>query len=246
LNLAGTRGITTPAEAIEAVKGAVEKHPVVLFMKGTPVMPQCGFSARTVGIMREVGVPFETVDVMNEETNPGVRDAVKQFSNWPTIPQLFVNGQLVGGADIVGELYTTGELQQQLKTAASSGASGEERGSEAASKSNADSAPETTGEILLINDPSRPVASGVSKLLDENFKLHTLRIVDESSQHEGDAGALEMGLTSESHFRVEIVAPEFEGLTPVLRQQKVFEVLSGMMPKIHALSLVTKTPAELA
>jgi len=190
-------------------------------------------------------VPFESVNVMDEEGNPGVRDAVKQFINWPTIPQLFVNGQLVGGADIVGELYTTGELQQQLKTAASSGTSDQEGGSSTVSKSNSVGAPETKGEILLVSDPARPVATGMSKLLDGNFKLHTLRIVDESSQHEGDAGALEMGLTSESHFLVEIVAPEFEGLTPVLRQQKVFSVLSSVMPKIHALSLVTKCQQRL-
>jgi len=242
LSLAGVAGITTMSEAVEAVRTAVERHPVLLFMKGTPAMPQCGFSARSVGILSSIGVPFDTVNVMDEVANTGVREGVKQYSDWPTIPQLFVNGQLVGGADIIGEMQASGQLEQTLKSAVAGGSGA---GAEAVeSQASAKAVPE--GEVRLIEDPSRPVASLLSRTLDDAFQLHTLRIVDESSQHEGDAGALEMGLTSESHFRVEVVAPEFDGLSPVQRQQKVFNALTDVMPRIHALSLVTRTPAELA
>jgi len=86
----------------------------------------------------------------------------------------------------------------------------------------------------------------MSLLLSQAFELRGLRIVDESAQHEGDPGALEMGLQGESHFRVELAAPEFEGLSPVQRQQRVFDSLADVMPRIHALSLVTRTPAEAA
>mmetsp|Transcript_47619 Transcript_47619/g.110300 ORF Transcript_47619/g.110300 Transcript_47619/m.110300 type:complete len:423 (-) Transcript_47619:59-1327(-) len=235
LNLGGVRGITTMAEALEAVKEAVASHPVVLFMKGTPAMPQCGFSARSVGIMNSVGVPFDTVNVLDDVANTGVREAVKQFSNWPTIPQLFVNGELVGGADIIGEMYESGKLESALKSSPTSG-------SEVAKST----APISAGKVAVIDDPGRPVASSMSRILSEVFQLHTLQIVDESSQHEGDAGALEMGLTGESHFKVEIAAQDFEGLSPVQRQKKVFDALSDVMPRIHALSLVTRTPAEVS
>ena len=108
LNLGGVGGIASQAEAMDAVKQAVEENPIVLFMKGTPAMPQCGFSARTSGLLREIGVPFETVNVLDESSNPGVREAVKEFGQWPTIPQLYVSGKLVGGADIVMEMYQEG------------------------------------------------------------------------------------------------------------------------------------------
>uniref|UniRef100_A0A7S4T569 BolA family transcriptional regulator n=1 Tax=Alexandrium monilatum TaxID=311494 RepID=A0A7S4T569_9DINO len=102
------------------------------------------------------------------------------------------------------------------------------------------------GVVALVDDPSRPTATQMSRILREAFELHALRITDESAQHEGDAGALEMGLTGESHFRVELAAPEFEGLSPVQRQQRVFDALGELMPRIHALSLVTRTPAEVS
>eukprot|EP00440_Ansanella_granifera_P004034 gb/GFBE01004379.1/.p1 GENE.gb/GFBE01004379.1/~~gb/GFBE01004379.1/.p1 ORF type:complete len:447 (+),score=82.72 gb/GFBE01004379.1/:1-1341(+) len=242
LSLGGVGGIVTPAEALAAVRRAVEENPVILFMKGTPAMPQCGFSARTSGLLREIGVPFETVNVLDNENNPGVRDAVKEFGNWPTIPQLYVSGQLVGGADIVMEMHQTGQLEQALKSAA--------QGQSAAGSAETGSAPaEATagrGNVRLIDDPRRPTATALCKALDSTFTLVDLRVADDSAAHEGDAGALEMGLTSESHFSVEIVAPEFAGLMPVQRQQKVYEALSQVMPKIHALSLVTRTPAEVA
>mmetsp|Transcript_18376 Transcript_18376/g.50425 ORF Transcript_18376/g.50425 Transcript_18376/m.50425 type:complete len:467 (-) Transcript_18376:32-1432(-) len=241
LNLAGVRGITSPHEAMAAVEEVVQNYPVLLFMKGSPAMPQCGFSARTVGIMSQIGVPYETVNVLDDDANPGVRDAVKKYSNWPTIPQLFVRGELVGGCDIITELHESGQLAQQLKNAAS--------GDEAAPSSAASvrgAAGDAVGTVTLVNDPSRPTASLMSRVLNEQLQLNALSIVDESSQHAGDAGALEMGLTSESHFKVEIVASDFEGLSPVLRQKKVFDALSDVMPRIHALSLVTRTPAEVS
>jgi len=243
LNLAGVGGITSQAEALDAVKGAVTRHPIVLFMKGTPAMPQCGFSARSVGIMGSLGIPFDTVNVMDVEANPGVRDAVKEFSKWPTIPQLFVKGQLVGGADIIAEMQATGQLETTLKEATRAteeeSQDGTDRETDAAATRSF-----TPGEILLVDNPSRPTASLISRTLNDAFQLHSLRIVDQSSDHEGDAGALEMGLTGESHFRVELSAPEFEGLSTLQRQQKVYGVLSEVMPRIHALSLVTQTPAE--
>ena len=85
---------------------------VVLFMKGTPVFPQCGFSAAVVEVLSRLGVKFKGVDVL---IDPGVREGIKQFSNWPTIPQLYVKGEFIGGCDIVREMYASGELAQVLK-----------------------------------------------------------------------------------------------------------------------------------
>ncbi|CAJ1352554.1 unnamed protein product [Effrenium voratum] len=238
LNLGGVGGIASQAEAMEAVRTAVESNPVLLFMKGTPAMPQCGFSARTSGLLREIGMPFETVNVLDEASNPGVREAVKEYGQWPTIPQLYVSGQLVGGADIVMEMYEKGELEQMLVIASDGGGASQEAAESSAPGEYA------TGNIKLIDDSRRPTATALCKALDESFTLLDLRVVDDSAAHEGDAGALEMGLTSESHFTVQMVAPEFSGLTPVQRQQKVYEALSDVMPRIHALSLVTRTPEE--
>lgn len=236
LDLAGPAGIQSMAEAIDAVQKAITKHPVVLFMKGTPMMPACGFSARTVGILGSVGVPYESVNVMDDRANPGVRDAVKQVSNWPTIPQLFVNGQLIGGCDIITEMYDSGKLKPALQNAAAGGGAGEEEESS-----------DWQGEVSLVSDAKRPTASLISKTLADAFDLRAMRIIDQSGDHEGDAGAMEMGLTGESHFTLEITAPDFAGLGAVQRQQKVFDILkeAGIMTKVHALSLVTKTPREV-
>ena len=86
--------------------------PVVLFMKGSPVFPQCGFSAAVVQILSQLGVKFKGVDVLSD---PQIRQGIKEFSNWPTIPQLYVKGEFIGGCDIVREMYETGELQQVLE-----------------------------------------------------------------------------------------------------------------------------------
>ena len=89
----------------------IQENPVVLYMKGTPVFPQCGFSATVVQILSNLGVKYKAVDVLKD---PEVRQGIKEFSNWPTIPQLYVKGEFVGGSDIMMEMYESGELQQLL------------------------------------------------------------------------------------------------------------------------------------
>jgi monothiol glutaredoxin len=95
----------------DAIAGAIEEHPVILFMKGTPEQPACGFSARTSAALQSLGTPFAAVDVLPD---PRIRQELSAISSWPTIPQLFVNRELVGGCDIVMELYESGELAQIL------------------------------------------------------------------------------------------------------------------------------------
>ncbi len=95
----------------EAIQSAISENPVLLFMKGTPEQPMCGFSARTVAILQSLGKPFAAVDVLPD---PRIRQELSALSNWPTIPQLFVDGELVGGCDIVTEMYESGELQDAL------------------------------------------------------------------------------------------------------------------------------------
>ena len=94
------------------IRDQVTGHPVVLYMKGTPQFPQCGFSATAVQILKACGVgDFFSVDVLE---NQDIREGIKQYANWPTIPQLYIQGQFVGGADIMRELYQSGELQKLL------------------------------------------------------------------------------------------------------------------------------------
>ena len=93
------------------IAATVAEHPVVLFMKGTPDAPKCGFSAAVVQILDPVGAPFVGVDVLQDES---LRDGIKIFTDWPTIPQLYVKGEVVGGSDIVREMFQSGELQQAL------------------------------------------------------------------------------------------------------------------------------------
>lgn len=106
------------AKAMEIIKNEVESHSVVLFMKGTPDFPQCGFSARSAEAIKACGVPFKSINVFDDEEN--YRQGVKEYSNWPTLPQLFVNGELVGGSDIVIDLFQAGELKGMLEKAAGS------------------------------------------------------------------------------------------------------------------------------
>ena len=100
-------------ELDEGVKSRIEKeissNEVVLFMKGTPVFPQCGFSSMVSQVLSHIGVEFKGVDVLAE---PTLRDGIKSFSDWPTIPQLYVKGEFIGGGDIVKEMYENGELQE--------------------------------------------------------------------------------------------------------------------------------------
>ena len=96
----------------DIIKDQVSKNRVVLYMKGSPDFPQCGFSANVVGILRACGVgDFYSVNVLE---NPDIRQGIKEFANWPTIPQLYVNGEFVGGSDILAEMYQKGELQKVL------------------------------------------------------------------------------------------------------------------------------------
>ncbi|HEV7995024.1 MAG TPA: Grx4 family monothiol glutaredoxin [Stellaceae bacterium] len=96
----------------ERIRNEIAETPVVLFMKGSPVFPQCGFSAAVVQILSHLGVKFKGVDVL---ADPQIRQGIKEFSSWPTIPQLYVKGEFVGGCDIIREMYETGELQQVLE-----------------------------------------------------------------------------------------------------------------------------------
>ncbi len=99
----------------DIIKDQVSKNRVVLYMKGSPDFPQCGFSANVVGILRACGVgDFYSVNVLE---NPDIRQGIKEFANWPTIPQLYVNGEFVGGSDILAEMYQKGELQKMLAEA---------------------------------------------------------------------------------------------------------------------------------
>ena len=97
------------ATVTERIKRDISENPVLLYMKGTPVFPQCGFSAAVVQALMLSGVEFKGVNVLEDQE---IREGVKHFSNWPTIPQLYVKGEFVGGCDIVREMYETGELQQ--------------------------------------------------------------------------------------------------------------------------------------
>ena len=95
----------------ERIKQDITDNPVLLYMKGTPVFPQCGFSAAVVQILTTMGVKFKGIDVL---ADPEIREGIKVFSNWPTIPQLYVKGEFVGGCDIIREMYESGELQDYL------------------------------------------------------------------------------------------------------------------------------------
>jgi monothiol glutaredoxin len=100
------------ADVKQRLDEIVNGHDVVLFMKGTALFPQCGFSSRAVSILDHLGVAFETVDVLQD---PEIRNGIKDYSDWPTIPQLYVKGEFVGGSDIMMEMYEAGELQQLIE-----------------------------------------------------------------------------------------------------------------------------------
>ena len=101
----------TDATVTDRIKQDISDNQVVLYMKGTPVFPQCGFSAAVVQILTQIGVKFKGIDVL---TDPAVRQGIKDFSNWPTVPQLYVKGEFVGGCDIVTEMFQSGELETLL------------------------------------------------------------------------------------------------------------------------------------
>jgi monothiol glutaredoxin len=104
-------------ELQQRIQSVVSQDKIVVFMKGTKLMPQCGFSNNVVQILNSLGVPYGTVDVLDD---PEIRQGIKEFSNWPTIPQVYVNGEFLGGSDILIELYQNGELQQMVEVALAS------------------------------------------------------------------------------------------------------------------------------
>ncbi|MCW9679624.1 Grx4 family monothiol glutaredoxin [Dolichospermum planctonicum UHCC 0167] len=104
-------------ELKERIDTLVEENKIMVFMKGNKLMPQCGFSNNVVQILNTLGVPFETLDVLADQD---IRQGIKEYSNWPTIPQVYINGQFVGGSDILIEMYNKGELQQVVEVALAS------------------------------------------------------------------------------------------------------------------------------
>lgn len=98
-------------DVVERIKALVAEHPAVLFMKGTPQFPMCGFSSRAVAALRDAGMPFHAVNVLED---PEIRAGLPAYANWPTFPQLFVQGELIGGCDIIEELRVSGELARML------------------------------------------------------------------------------------------------------------------------------------
>jgi len=101
----------------DRINALVKQHKILVFMKGNKLMPQCGFSNNVVQILNSLGVPYETVDVLEDFE---IRQGIKEYSSWPTIPQLYLNGEFVGGSDIAIELYQSGELQQMVEVALAS------------------------------------------------------------------------------------------------------------------------------
>ena len=96
----------------DKIQNIIDENDVLLFMKGTPVMPQCGFSAAVVGVLSHMGINYNSVNVLED---PEIREGIKEFSDWPTIPQLYVKKEFVGGCDIVKEMYENGELKKKLE-----------------------------------------------------------------------------------------------------------------------------------
>jgi monothiol glutaredoxin len=102
------------SDARERIESAIKGNKIMIFMKGNRSFPQCGFSAATVAIFDELGVPYATADVLSD---PELRDGIKRYSNWPTIPQVYIDGKFVGGCDIIREMHETGELEPLVKAA---------------------------------------------------------------------------------------------------------------------------------
>ena len=99
-------------ETSELIQSEIDNSEIVLFMKGTPVMPQCGFSANIVGVLTHLGAKFKSINVLEDNK---IREGIKIFSDWPTIPQLYIKGEFIGGCDIVREMYENGELSELIK-----------------------------------------------------------------------------------------------------------------------------------
>src|SRR6185437_9103056 len=104
---------TTTNPVFERIRQEIGQNDIVLYMKGSPVFPQCGFSAAVIQVLSELGVKFKSFDVL---TDPSLRQGIKEFSQWPTIPQLYVKGEFIGGCDIVREMHASGELREMFST----------------------------------------------------------------------------------------------------------------------------------
>ena len=100
----------------ETIKQQITENPIILYMKGSAEMPLCGFSAKATKLLKSCGVQFATVNILD---NPEIRQGIKDYSNWPTLPQLYVNGEFIGGCDIMTEMHESGELQELIKSVAS-------------------------------------------------------------------------------------------------------------------------------
>jgi monothiol glutaredoxin len=112
-NAAGPKTRAEGGDVMTELKAEVSQHAVVLFMKGTPAQPMCGFSAKAAGILDTYGIPYHTVNIL---TDPEKRQAIKVFSDWPTIPQIYVDGEFLGGSDILTQMYENGQLDDVMKT----------------------------------------------------------------------------------------------------------------------------------
>jgi len=102
------------ANVNDRIRDAIESNKILIYMKGSPSFPMCGFSAATIEVFEQLGVPYQTVDVLKD---PEIREGIKRFSNWPTIPQVYVAGKFVGGCDIVREMHAAGELEPLVREA---------------------------------------------------------------------------------------------------------------------------------
>ena len=109
--------VENPTEITATIDKLVKENKIMVFMKGTKLMPQCGFSNNVVQILSTLGVPFETFDVLSDYN---IRQGIKEYSNWPTIPQVYINGEFIGGSDILIELYQKGQLQEKVEVALAS------------------------------------------------------------------------------------------------------------------------------
>jgi len=109
--------VENPTEIKATIDKLVKENKIMVFMKGTKLMPQCGFSNNVVQILNTLGVPFETFDVLSDYN---IRQGIKEYSNWPTIPQVYINGEFIGGSDILIELYQKGQLQEKVEVALAS------------------------------------------------------------------------------------------------------------------------------
>ncbi|MES2203837.1 MAG: Grx4 family monothiol glutaredoxin [Pseudomonadota bacterium] len=102
------------SSTLEKIKQQIAENPILLYMKGSPEQPQCGFSARAVGVLDQCGKPYATVNILE---NPDIRAELPKYANWPTFPQLYIKGELIGGSDIIAELYEQGDLQPMIDAA---------------------------------------------------------------------------------------------------------------------------------